>query len=219
MFLRYSLLFTMLVLAADPCAWAQSPPTHHHSFGGAEHWSKVFDDPSRDAWQKPHEVIQALDLRPDSIVADIGAGTGYFSVRLAHFVPEGKVYGADVEPDMVGYLRSRAEREGLKNLTAVAAKADDPSLPEPVDVVLMVDVLHHIANRPAYLKRLGNSLKPQGRIAIIDFNQRSQMGPPKGERLTQSTVKSDMKKSGYVMLKEVKFLPDQYFLIFARGRQ
>ena len=80
---------------------AQTPHTHQHSFGDADKWAKVFDDPERDAWQKPHEVIQALALKPDAVVADIGAGTGYFSVRLAHMVPQGRVYGVDTEPDMV----------------------------------------------------------------------------------------------------------------------
>ena len=76
------------VLPAGPAA-AQSPHTHEHSFGGAEKWAQVFDDPKRDAMQKPHEVIQALALKPDAVVADIGSGTGYFSVRLAHMVPKG----------------------------------------------------------------------------------------------------------------------------------
>ena len=79
-------------------AYAQQPHTHEHTFGDAAKWSKVFDDPKRDAWQKPHEVIQALALRPDAVVADIGAGTGYFAVRLAHMVPQGRVYAVDTEP-------------------------------------------------------------------------------------------------------------------------
>jgi SAM-dependent methyltransferase len=92
-------------------AAAQSPSTHQHSFSGAEQWAHVFDDPKRDAWQKPHEVIQALALGPDAVVADIGSGTGYFAVRFANMVPRGRVYGVDVEPDMVRYLAERAKRE------------------------------------------------------------------------------------------------------------
>ena len=82
-------------------ARAQSPHTHDHSFGDSEKWAKVFDDPKRDAWQRPHEVIRALALKPDAVVADIGSGTGYFSMRFAHMLPKGRVYGVDTEPGMV----------------------------------------------------------------------------------------------------------------------
>ena len=100
-----------ILLGAAAVAAAQSPQSHRHSFGDAERWAHVFDDPQRDAWQKPHEVIQALSLPPQGVVADIGAGTGYFAARLANMLPKGRVYAADVEPDMVRYLAERAKRE------------------------------------------------------------------------------------------------------------
>src|SRR5437867_2023109 len=102
-----------LIALAAACVSPQAPRTHQHGFADAEQWAQVFDDPERDAWQKPHEVIQALGLRPDAAVADIGAGTGYFAVRLAHRVPKGTVYAVDVEPGMVSYLEKRAQREQL----------------------------------------------------------------------------------------------------------
>ncbi len=93
-------------------AVAQSPDHANHKFSGAEHWAKVFDDPERDKWQKPHEVITALKLAPDQAVADIGAGTGYFAVRFAHMLLQGRVcYGVDIEPDMVKYLGERAKKK------------------------------------------------------------------------------------------------------------
>src|SRR5689334_10375863 len=95
---------------------AQSPATHEHSFQGAQKWAHVFDDPERDAWQKPHDVIAALALKPEASVADIGAGTGYFAARLANMLKAGRVYAVDIEPDMVQYLAERAKREGLENL-------------------------------------------------------------------------------------------------------
>lgn len=193
---------------------AQAPATHHHSFGGAEHWARVFDDPARDEWQKPHQVIQALSLAPNAIVADIGSGTGYFSARLAHFVPKGRVYGVDIEPDMVKYLADRAKRDGLANITAVAGQPADPRLPEKVDLVLMVDVFHHIADRGPYFRTLRNSLKPGGRVAIIDYSKSSPMGPPVSERITPDEVKAELRAAGYALEKEHAFLPDQYFLIF-----
>ncbi len=198
---------------------AQSPDTHHHSFGNAQTWTKVFDDPARDAWQKPHEVIQALALAPDAAVADIGSGTGYFSVRLAHFVPDGRVYGVDTEPDMVKYLGDRAKREGLANITSVKGTPDDPRLPEKVDVVIMVDVFHHISAREQYFRNLKDALKPGGRIAIIDFNQSSQMGPPKSARVPPERVKAELNQAGYTLVKEPAFLPNQYYLIFQPAKQ
>jgi ubiquinone/menaquinone biosynthesis C-methylase UbiE len=210
-------VFVLGGLGVKPLS-AQSPHTHQHSFAGAEGWAKVFDDPARDAWQKPHDVIQALGLRPNSIVADIGSGTGYFSARLAHFVPKGRVYAVDVEAEMVNYLRDRAKREGLSNITAVTGEPDDPRLPEQVDLVLMVDVFHHITDRKRYLRKLRDSLSPSGRVAIIDFNQESKMGPPRRDRIKPEQAKSELKQAGYALLKEHAFLPEQYFLIFGLGQ-
>jgi SAM-dependent methyltransferase len=195
-------------------ACAQSPHSHQHDFGGAEHWARVFDDPSRDAWQKPHEVIQALALQRDALVADIGSGTGYFAARLAHFVPQGRVYGVDTEPDMVTYLADRARREGLNNLSAVAGTPDEARLPEKMDLVLMVDVYHHIEQRESYFRKLAQSLKPNGRIAIIDFNAKSRIGPPPNQRIAAKRVVAEMAAAGYRLQSEHRFLPDQYFLIF-----
>jgi ubiquinone/menaquinone biosynthesis C-methylase UbiE len=196
-------------------ASAQSPHDHQHSFGNAEKWARVFDDPSRDAWQKPHEVIQALRLKPDAIVADIGAGTGYFAVRLAHMVPKGKVYGVDIEPDMVRYLAERAEREHLENLFAIRGRPNETLLPEPVDLVLLVDVYHHIDKRTGYFERLKDVLRADGRVAIIDFRMDSKEGPPRAARIAPDQVKAEMAKAGYAVAEDLGFLPNQYFLIFS----
>jgi len=141
---------------------AQSPHSHGHSFSDAGKWAKEFDDPKRDAWQKPHEVIRALALKPDAVVADIGSGTGYFAVRFAHMVPKGRVYGLDTEPDVVKYLAARAQREGLGNLSAIAVTPGEAKLPGKVDLAILVDVYHHIDGREAYFGKLRASLKPPG---------------------------------------------------------
>ena len=205
--------FGCMMLLAQPLS-AQSPHTHEHSFSDADKWSQVFDDPKRDAWQKPHEVIQALALKPDALVADIGAGTGYFSVRLAHSVPQGRVYAVDTEPDMVKHLAERAKRDGLTNLTPVSAQPADPKLPEKVDLVLLVDVYHHVENRERYFKALSNWLKADGRVAIIDFRVNSTSGPPKSARIAPERVKAELKSAGYTLVQEHAFLPNQYFLVF-----
>jgi SAM-dependent methyltransferase len=197
-------------------AWSQSPHTHHHGFEDAHRWSKVFDDPQRDAWQKPHEVIQALELRPTDVVADIGAGTGYFAVRLAHNVPNGRVFAVDTEPAMVKHLAERAKRNGLGNLTAIAGAPDDPKLPGKADLVLLVDVYHHVSNRERYFSKVADSLKPGGRVAIIDFRADSPHGPPKAARIAPERVKAELAKAGYTLMQEHAFLPNQYFLVFRR---
>jgi SAM-dependent methyltransferase len=206
------------LVAAAPLA-AQSPHAYHHSFAGAEHWAQVFDDPKRDAWQKPHEVIQALAIKPDAVIADIGSGTGYFSVRLAHMVPKGRVYGADIEPDMVKYLAERAKREGLKNLISLKGEPDDPLLPEKVDLILMVDTFHHIEDRVRYFSALHDALKPGGRIAIIDYRMDSPDGPPKSMRSTPEGIKAELNRAGYTLVHEYDFLPRQYFMVFEAAKR
>lgn len=203
-----------LLLAA---ASGQTPPTHQHSFAGAAHWAQVFDDPARDAWQKPHQVIEALGLRDGAVIADLGAGTGYFTVRLAHMLPASRIYAVDVEPQMVDYLARRAERGRLDHVKAILAKADDPLLPEPVDLVLLVDTYHHLADRREYFLRLSRYLKPGGAIAVIDFSQRSPIGPPPAERLAPDIVTREMARSGFELQAEHDFLPNQYFLVFRQG--
>jgi len=214
---RALLLALSFILPALP-APAQSPRAHEHSFSGADQWAKVFDDPKRDAWQKPHEVIQALKLKPDAVVADNGSGTGYFSARFAHMVPKGRVYGIDTEPDMVKYLAERAKREGLKNVTAVQVAPGDLQLPEKADVIVLVDVYHHIQNRAQYFRQLQRSLKPGGRLAVIDFRMDSPDGPPKAARIPPEQVKSEMQRAGYGLIEEHAFLPKQYFLVFQSGK-
>jgi SAM-dependent methyltransferase len=206
-------LFAFAGLLPVPSA-AQAPHTHQHSFGGAEQWAKVFDDPERDAWQKPHEVIQALALKPDAVIADIGSGTGYFAVRFANMTPKGRVYGVDTEPDMVKYLAERAKREGLKNVVAVAGAPGNPRLPEKADLIVLVDVYHHIEGRERYFRDLRKSLKPGGRIAVIDFRMDSPVGPPQSVRIAPERVKDELKRAGFALAQEHAFLPNQYFLVF-----
>ena len=206
----------VLSLLAAASAAAQAPHTHRHSFGDAEKWAHVFDDPERDAWQKPHQVIEALGLRPDAVIADIGAGTGYFAVRFANMVPAGKVYAVDVEADMVRYLAERAKKEKRPNLVAVKGAAGDPRLPEKADLVVLVDVYHHIEQRERYFRALAASLKPGGRIAVIDFRMDSPSGPPKSARVAPERVKAELAAAGYALSEEHGFLPRQYFLVFTR---
>ena len=207
---------------------AHGPGAHGmpHRFEHADEWAKRFDDPSRDAWQKPDAVVGMLGLAASAIVADVGAGTGYFSVRLARAVPQGKVLASDIEPDMVRYLGERATREQLGNLVAVQGKPESPQLPEPADVILLVDVVHHIGHgaddRVAYFTRLQQQLREGGRIAIVDFKPDAPddaPGPPKAHRSAAATMVAELAQAGFVEhARDEQTLPYQYVLQFVRAR-
>ena len=210
-------LRALILCLAVGCA-TPAPSHHgqglHHGFSDASSWAATFDEPDRDSWQKPDEVIRALSLPPNARVADLGAGTGYFTVRLARALPAGKVYGVDVEPDMVRYLEERARKDSLPNVTGVLAAPDDPKLPEPVDLVLVVDTYHHIDDRPAYFARLRRKLLPGGRVAVVDFRRGQPMGPPDQHKIPPEQLKQEMREAGYAVSAEYSFLPNQYFVVF-----
>ncbi len=189
----------------------------HHRFENAEEWAKVFDDPQRDEWQQPDRVISALALSPTMTVADVGAGTGYFAVRLARAVPQGKVIATDVEDDMVRYLTDRAARENVSNLTAQLTPTDDPKLgTAAIDRILVVDVWHHLGDRRAYATKLAAALKPGGAIAIVDFKLDAERGPPVKMRLPADSIAADLAAAGLSTQISTIELPDQYIVIAKR---
>ena len=198
----------------------QSPAGQHkpdhmdRHFDNAEQLAKEFDDPARDAWQMPSRVIDALALKTGQSIADIGAGTGYFSSRLAGSSALPTVYAVDIEPSMVAYLKARAAKEGLKNLIAVQAGADGPNLPAPVDTILIVDTYHHIPNRVAYFTKLKSALKPGGALAIVDFRKDSPSGPPVEFRFTPEQISGELARAGYSLAQQHEFLPRQLFLVY-----
>jgi cyclopropane fatty-acyl-phospholipid synthase-like methyltransferase len=205
----------LLLLAVLLVVGCKAVTSHaHHSFDDADAWAGRFEDPSRDAWQKPDQVLAALEVKPDAKVADIGSATGYFPVRFAKAAPQGHVYGADVELSMVEFLNKRAEREGLANLTSHLAEFADPKLPEPVDLVILVNTYHHIEGRTAYFERLKASLRPGGRLVVIDFTPASKLGPPKEAKVPPEQVTAELTAAGYVLAKTETFLPEQFFLVF-----
>ena len=208
----------------EPHSHANKPHGKHehkalHGMGSrtVEEYIRMFEDPEREKWQMPWKVVNSLGLKPGDAVADIGAGSGYFSVIFAKKVGEnGKVYAVDVEPGMVSFIQERAEKEGFKNITPILAQPNNPLLsPGSFDVVFICDTLHHIGNRPDYLGLVGKALKTGGRLAIVDFKkEETAEGPPIGMRLSRDDVVNEITASGYVLQKEFDALPYQYFLVF-----
>jgi predicted methyltransferase len=215
-------LFIPVVVAAvsfAPSLFAQkpkpTPPDHmQHRFDDPERYAKSFDDPARDAWQMPDRVIGALGLKPDSVVADVGAGTGYFTIRLSKTVPQGTVLAVDVEHAMLEHIKKRADAGKLTNVETVHAASTSPNLPQPVDVVLVVDTYHHLPNRTNYFAELQKSLKPGGRVAIVDFRKDAPEGPPRHFRFDVDQIIDEMKRAGYEVTARHDFLPRQHFLVF-----
>ncbi len=188
----------------------------HHRFENAEQWAEQFDDPSRDAWQKPDAVIAFLAPAADAVVADLGAGTGYFAVKLAAAVPQGKVLANDIEPDMVRYMGERAEKDGLSNVIAVQGSAGAPDLPEPADIAFMCDVYHHIDDRPAYFAKVREQLREGGRLVIVDFRKDAAAdapGPPPAMRVAHDALVAELSAAGWTHVRsDRETLPHQYIV-------
>lgn len=193
-------------------------PLVHRFTEGGEHWRKRFEDPERDASQKPQDVVAAMGLTAGMTVADIGAGTGYFMQYLSAAVgAEGRVYAVDIEPTMVRYLHQRAREGGHANVEVKLALTDDPLLRgQSLDRILIVNTWHHIPKREAYAAKLREALEPGGQIWIVDFNMETERGPNKDHRLKPEVVIAELKSAGLETRLDEELLPDQYIAIGER---
>lgn len=207
----------LLLAVLAPAEVPRHDATVHHPFDDVDRWVAVFDASGRDAWQRPDAVIHAVGVVPGMTVADLGAGTGYFSVRLAAAVgPDGRVLALDVEPNLVGYMKERAAKATLPQLVATLIPSDDPKLPvRGVDLVLIVDTWHHIDDRLHYLPKLAAGLKAGGRVAVVDFKKGEfPVGPPDAHKLTAEEVASEFRAAGWSEALRWDELPYQYVLVF-----
>jgi len=179
----------------------------HNAFGNPEdlgEYLRKLEAPDRDEWQKPVEVLRALELRPEAVVGEVGAGSGYFTLRLASAVTH--VFAADADPRMVEMLRERIAASSVRNVTPVLALAEDPFLPSGrCDLVLTVNTYHHFPEPPAYLRRVARALRPGGRIAILDFH----------EKIACDQIVRDAGLAGLRAIVEHDFLPQQHFVVFS----
>lgn len=200
-------LFLLLVLSATLVGQVRH---QHHPPRNASEYAGALEDASRDVWQKPHEVLEALALQPGEVVADIGAGTGYFTRRFARH--GASVLAVDVEQS----LFEKHWQGGEENVSKVLAKLEDPTLPAGgVDTVFFCNVVHHIESRPAYFAKVRHALKSGGRVVVLDFHMRDlPVGPPPAMKLSREAMIGEWKAAGFHLSAEKGFLPYQYFLEF-----
>jgi arsenite methyltransferase len=178
--------------------------------------SFAYSGPGRDRWQYPDRVIEALSLRPGQRVADLGAGGGYFTFRIARAVGAGgRVYAVDTDPDMRSLVADRAGQRRLTNVVTVAVEPDRPALPEPVDLVLLVNAFHHLPEPASYLPRLAGALRPDGRVAVIESRPKWSLF---GHATEPAAIRSAMTAAGYELADQHDFLPRQSFQTFRRDR-
>jgi ubiquinone/menaquinone biosynthesis C-methylase UbiE len=178
-----------------------------------------FERTERDTWQKPNEIVEALELKNGTVVADIGAGSGYFTRRFASAVaPNGKVYAVDIAADILAYLKEQADKQNIHNIEIVISREDDPMLPgKSADLAFFCDTTHHIANRVNFYRKLSRGLKEHGRMAVVDYPPDSPRAPHKPEQLVpRSQVISEAEEAGFRLIKDFTFLPWQYFLVFEK---
>lgn len=208
-----------LIVVCSASAHALEGKDTHFYFGALEGHVQINEDPGRSEWQKPDKVVDSLRIRNGDTVADIGAGTGYFTVLFSKKVGEdGKVYAVDVEKAMLDYIKARAEKEGLRNIVEVLSKPGDPLLPKSsVDLIFICYTYFNLKSNGNYLKLLKDVLKEGGRLAVIEERLTSERDkPPLHKRTAKETVLKDARNAGFKLDAEFFFLPYQYFLVFSK---
>ena len=202
-----------------PLRRAGVDPSQLRPFAEMEKYIAFLDRPDRAAWQRPDDVVTALGLQGDETVFDLGAGSGYFSFRLARAVPRGKVVAADLEPEMIRHIHHKATLEGVTNLTPVIIKADNPQVPGQADLVLVCDVLHHVQDRATWLKKVVSEMKPGARFVLIEFKEgKLPEGPPEAAKITRKQLLELVTQAGLALEAEkADLLPYQVFLVFRKG--
>jgi predicted methyltransferase len=206
-------LLLAMVLAV---AFASSVAAQHARLFKPENLGQL-EGPDRDAYQRPDQIMDALRIGENSVVADLGAGGGWFTVRLARRVANGRVYAEDIQPEMIQAIERRVQREGLqKRVKTVLGTPTDPRIPEPLDAVLIVDTYHEIDQPVALLKNIAKSLKPTGVIGIVNYkkDEGGGPGPAVEERVDPEQVIRDATAAGLQLRKRETFLRYQYLLTF-----
>ena len=188
-------------------------------FDNVDMFVEKFDGADRDEWQKPHKVIESFNLSDDAVVVEVGSGTGYFAVRLAPLLKNGKVICFDQSAQMISYLEKRTKELGLTNIDARTTEPDGNfKLEEKADLIFSVDVYHHMKDRISYFSDIAEYMKPNGAIVVIDRTDEKIEGQPMGHRVPKEKIKEEMKEAGFELVNDLDFLlPVQYYLAFKRA--
>jgi predicted methyltransferase len=205
------------VALLTPPLWPKTAAAQQHARLFPPENLGLLEGPDRDAYQRPDQIMDALQIGENSVVADLGAGGGWFTVRLARRVLNGRVYAEDVQAQMIQAIERRVQREGLdKIVTIVLGTQTDAKIPEPLDAVLIVDTYHEMEQPVTLLRNLATSLKPAGTIGIVNYKKDGGgPGPPMEERVDPEKVIRDARAAGLELRKRENFLRYQYMLIFA----
>ncbi len=206
-------LFT-LVLLCSITAFAQQPQGQSRGGRSADEYIKLLESERRQTDLQVAKVIETLKVKAGDRVADIGSGSGLFTRPLAKQVaPKGVVYAVDIDPELIKYVEKTAAEQKLTNIKTIMGGEDDPRLPEKVDLIVIIDTLHHIANQPTYLKGLKKYLRNNGRIAVIDF---SKTWPAGHEKMIYKVEDLDgwMKAAGYKQIEKYDFLDNDFFVVY-----
>ena len=172
--------------------------------------------PERESEEAPSRAVEALDLKPGMVAADIGAGSGYYSVRMARKVgPTGKVFATDIQAGMLDILKRRMTAEGIANVVPVLGAPDDPRLPAgSIDLALMVDVYHELAAPQVFVRRLRDALKPDGRLVLIEFRKEDPRVPiQEVHKMSVDLVRRELDADGYAIDKVIDVLPWQHIIV------
>jgi precorrin-6B methylase 2 len=175
--------------------------------------------PERETEEQPVKTVEMLDLQPDDVVADIGAGTGYFSLRMAAKVPEGKVYAVDIQPEMLDAIAFLTKENKITNIETILGQEDNPNLPsESIDLALMVDAYHEFAYPREMMEAIVKALKPGGRVVLLEYRQENPMIMIKPlHKMSQKQVKKELSAVGLKWQTTKEFLPEQHFLVFSKS--
>jgi SAM-dependent methyltransferase len=195
-------------------------PDMMRPFENTEKYIRFLERPDRALWQKPDEVIRELHLTGNEKIADIGAGSGYFTFRFARTAPIGKVYAIDIEPEMLRHIHHKAMMEGASNIEVIRADFDDPHVPADADLIFMCDVIHHVADKKTWLAKVSSQMRTGARLVVVEFKEGNlPEGPPEKIKIPKSRLISMITEEKFILnVDKSNMLPYQTFLLFFKAQ-